>query len=106
MDAQAKALKSHRRRLRARGVKRVEVLVRTKDVALVRRLAAGLRSGAVEAQRLRDAVAAAVAGESAAPLAELLYDPAIAGPEFDEIFRQIDRSRKDARMMKLRDVEW
>jgi hypothetical protein len=105
MDAQTKALKSHRKRLRARGVKRVEVLVRTRDVALVRQLAAGLREDDADAERIRQAVRGAVAGKQQKPLAEMLYDPSIAGPEFDEVFAEIERARRDPAMLKMRDVD-
>ena len=105
MDAQTKALTSHRKRLRARGVKRVEVLVRAKDVALVRQLAAGLRSDDASAERLRDALRGVVAGSQGKTLGDMLYDPAIAGPDFDEIFAEIERSRRDPAMMKMRDVK-
>lgn len=105
MDAQTKALKSHRKRLSARGVKRVEVLVRTQDVALVRQLAAGLRKDDAEAKRIREALRGAVAGDQRKPLAEMLYDPSVAGPEFDEAFAEIERSRRDPAMMKMRDID-
>jgi hypothetical protein len=105
MDAQTRALKSHRKRLRARGVKRVEVLVRARDVALVRQVAAGLRSDSADAERLRDAVRGAVAGKQDKTLAEMLYDPSVAGPEFDEVFAEIERSRRDPAMMKMRDID-
>jgi len=38
-------------------------------------------------------------------LAEALYDPALAGPEFDAIFEEIERSRHDPAMMQVRDVD-
>ena len=105
MDAQTKALKSYRKRLRARGVKRVEVLVRTQDVALVRQLAASLRNDGADAERLREAVRGGVAGNQEKTLAEMLYDPTIAGPEFEEVFAEIERSRRDPAMIKMRDVD-
>jgi hypothetical protein len=38
-------------------------------------------------------------------LAERLYDPTVAGPEFDEAFAEIERSRRDPAMMKMRDID-
>ena len=37
--------------------------------------------------------------------AEALYDPAIAEPEFDNVFEDMERSRRDPVNMKMRDVD-
>jgi hypothetical protein len=46
-----------------------------------------------------------VAGKQEKTLAEMLYDPSVAGPEFDEVFAEIERSRRDPAMMKMRDID-
>jgi len=43
--------------------------------------------------------------QSQTSLAEALYDPAIAGPEFDEAFAKAQRRRRDPVAMKMRDVD-
>ncbi|MEA2904324.1 MAG: hypothetical protein QOI12_1711 [Alphaproteobacteria bacterium] len=107
MDARTKAVKAHRKRLRTRRMKRVEVTVREKDAALVRKLAAALRRDGDNAERLRLVVHAAVHERPRGPtLAEALYDPVIAGPEFDEVFAEIERFRHDPIMMQLRDNDF
>jgi hypothetical protein len=105
MDAQNKALKAHRKRLRTRKMKRLEVTVRDQDAALVRQLATDLRRNDSNAERLRSVLRAAVAEHRGPTLLEALYDPAVAGPEFDEVFEEIERSRHDPAMMRLRDVD-
>jgi hypothetical protein len=38
-------------------------------------------------------------------LAEALHVPVISGPEFDAVFEEIDRARRDPVMLKVRDVD-
>ncbi len=86
-------------------MKRVEVTLREQDAALVRRLAAELRRNDSNADRLRFVLRGAIAEHREPTLAEALYDPIIAGPEFDEVFEEIERFRHDPVMMKVRDVD-
>lgn len=58
--AQNEAVKSHRRRLRARGLTRFEVQGRASDKELLRSLARKLAEGNTEATRLRATVSGAV----------------------------------------------
>jgi len=103
MDARTKAVKSHRKRLRSRGLRRVEVTVRAENVGLLRDVAARLRAtGSVN--RIQAALKPDATG-ARKNLAEALYDPIVAGPEFDEIFEEIERSRHDPEMMKTRDID-
>jgi hypothetical protein len=104
MDARTKALKAHRKRLHTRGLKRVEVTVHVKNVPLLRDVAAKLRATTTDARRIRAALAPTKRKKSKS-LAEALYDPAVAGAEFDEVFEEIERLRRDPEMMKTRDVE-
>jgi hypothetical protein len=105
MDARTKAVKTHRKRLRTRGLKRVEVTVRADDAALMRRLAADLRRSDANAERLRTSLQAAFADRRRTTLAESLYDPTIAGPEFDEVFEEIEQFRHDPAMAKARSID-
>jgi len=105
MDARTKALKTHRKRLRTRGLKRVEVTLQEQDAALLRRVASKLRKPDAEAARIRSALWEAVAEHRPPTLAEALYDPVIARPEFDEVFDEIERARRDPIMLKVRDVD-
>jgi hypothetical protein len=104
MDARTKAVKTHRKRLRTRGLKRVEVTVLAEHVMLVRDFAAQLRENPARAKEITAAVRAEEKKRSK-NLAEALYDPAVAGPDFDDVFEEIERSRHDPEMMKTRDIE-
>lgn len=105
MDARTKAVKTHRRRLKARRMQRVEVTVRKQDATLVRKLVARLRHNDDNADRLRCVMRAAVAEDRGPTLLEALYDPVVSGPEFDEVFEEIERSRHHPIMMKVRDLD-
>jgi hypothetical protein len=100
-----KALKAHRKRPHTRGLKRVEVTIGERDALLVRKLASELRRNDANADRLRFTLRAAVAERRQPTLAEALYDPAIAGPEFDPVFEEIERFRHDPIMTQVRDIE-
>ena len=103
--ARNKALKSHRKRLRTRRLKRVEVTLHEKDAALIRRVALELRRKDANADRLRFALRGALANDRGTSIAEALYDPVIAQPEFDELFEEIGRLRHQSPMMNPRDVD-
>jgi hypothetical protein len=106
MDARTKAVKAHRRRLRSRNMKRVEVTVRDQDAELLRQIASALRRDKNRARRLRSALRAAIEERSGPSLAEVLQSgPDISGPEFDSIFEDVERLRHDPVMMKIRDVD-
>ena len=103
MDARTKAVKSHRKRLHARGMKRVEVTVRAENVALLRDVAAKLRETS-DVTRIAAALVPPPPTKTRS-LADALYDPILADPAFDEVFEQIERSRRDPEMMKTRDID-
>lgn len=105
MDARTKALKTHRKRLRTRGMKRVELTLQEQDAVLLRRVATKLRKADADAARIRSALREAVAEKRASTLAEALYDPIVARPEFDDVFEEIERERRDPVMSKARDVD-
>ena len=86
-------------------MKRVEVTVRDRDAALIRKLADALRHDGENAERIRFALHGAFTERRGPTLAESLYDPSIAGPEFDDVFEEIERFRHDPVMMKVRDVK-
>lgn len=102
MNVHTKALRAHRKRLKSRGLKRVEVTVRAEDVALMRDVAAKLRESRAIAKRVKAALA-----ESRGPtIAEVINaGPDISGPEFDAVFEEIERFRHDPVMMRVRDVD-
>ena len=105
MDARTKALRAHRKRLQTRRMKRVEVTLREQDAALIRRLAADLRRNDANADRLRFVLRGTLAEHRGTTIAEALYDPVIAGPEFDEAFEEIERIRHHPVMMKVRAID-
>jgi hypothetical protein len=105
-NAQTKAIKSHRARLRKRGMKRIEVVVRNQDAALVRDLAAALRRDDVSARKLRTAMRDAFGQYSEPSIANVLRSlPDVSGPEFDGAFEEIERLRRHPIMKQVRDVE-
>jgi|SRR3954463_7882094 hypothetical protein len=104
MTTQSKALKAHRKRLHTRGLKRVEVTVHAQNVSLLRDVAAKLRTTASDAKRIKAALNASPVKQRKS-LAEALYDPVIAGAEFDEVFEEIQRARHDPEMVKTRDID-
>ncbi len=105
MTNQTKALRAHRKRIQTRGLRRVEVTVRANDVRLVREVAAELRENNANAKRIRAALRDSLAPARGTSLAEALYDPVVARPEFDDVFEEIERSRHDPAMLKMRDVD-
>lgn len=105
MDPRTKAVKAHRKRLQSRGLRRVEVTVKAEHVGLLRAVAANLRAGYAETKRIKAALEGEAAHGKRSSLAEALYDPIVAGPDFDEAFEQIERSRHDPVMTQMRDVD-
>jgi hypothetical protein len=105
MGIQSKALKAHRKRLHSRGLKRVEVTVRAEHVSLLRDVAAKLRAGHANVKRFKAALKEAETIGRGKSLAEALYDPVVAAPEFDEVFDEIERSRRDPAMLKMREID-
>ncbi len=84
-------------------MKRVEVTVRAENVALLRDVAAKLRTS-VNAKRIKAALTDP-SDTKKKNLAEALYDPIVSGSEFDDVFEEIERSRRDPEMMRMRDVD-
>ena len=106
MDARTKAVKTHRKRLRTRGMKRVEVTVPSKDADLVRQVAAVLRSNGNQAQRLRTTLRRSADRGADPTIAEAMDAlPDISGPEFDAFFEEVERARHHPTMMKMRDID-
>jgi hypothetical protein len=104
--AQSKAIKSHRARLRKQGMKRIEVVVRNQDAAMVRDLAAALRRDDESARKLRTTVRNAFGQHAEPSIADVLRSlPDVSGPEFDSAFGEIERLRQDPIMKQVRDVE-
>ena len=107
MDARTKAVKTHRKRLRTRGLKRVEVTVPAGDARLVHEVASVLRNGGAIARRLVSSVRQITGAKSEPTIAEVIHSlPDISGPEFDAVFKEIERLRHDPVANKVRDVEW
>jgi hypothetical protein len=106
MDARTKALKTHRKRLRKNGLKRVEVTVPSHREKVVREVAALLRAGGVPAQQLTTSVRQISGGGKEPTIAEVMDSlPDISGPEFDAVFEEIERLRHDPVLNRLRDVD-
>jgi hypothetical protein len=106
MDDRTKAVKSHRKRLRTRGMKRVEVTVPARDAKLLRELAAVLRTGGAPARKLASSLRDIEGNRKEPTIAEVMDSlPDISGPEFDAVFDEIERFRHDPVLNKLRDVD-
>ena len=104
--AQNEAIKNHRTRMRKRGMKRIEVVVRNQDAALFRDMAATLRRDDVSARKLRMAMRDAFGQHAELSIAEVLDTlPDVSGAEFDSVFEEIERFRQHPLMKKVRDVE-
>ena len=105
-SAQKKALKAHRTRLEKRGLRRVEVTVRSQDIGLLRDVVAALREDGERARRMRTALRDAAKQTAERTVAEVMSSGTnISGPEFDAIFEEIERFRHDPVMMKVRDID-
>ncbi|MGB9364398.1 MAG: hypothetical protein WCE79_00145 [Xanthobacteraceae bacterium] len=106
MDAQTKALKFHRKRLRTRGMKRVEVTVPVRDAELVRRIASVLRADNPPMRLVADNIREVVSGKKQLSAAEVIdAGPDISGPEFDTVFDEIERLRRDPVLQRTREVD-
>jgi len=90
-DAQKTSPKSHRTRLQKRGLRRVEVTVRSEDVELLRDVAAALREDGELARwmrnALRDAAKQPVEPTTAEDLSSL---PNISGPDLDATLEDVE----------------
>jgi hypothetical protein len=108
MDARTKPAKARHggRRARPAARPRKPAPARDTDQELLRQLATELRRNDENAERLRLVVKAALAQRCGPSLAEALSGaPDISGPEFDEVFEEIERFRHDPIMMQVRDVD-
>jgi len=106
MDAKSKALKSHRARLKKRGMKRLEVCVPAGEAAVIRRAACVLREQAGEAARLRQVLGFAAELGGAASAIDLFAMPEPLSPAgevlWDDAMAQIERDRKDSTLNRPR----
>ena len=106
MDAKSKALKSHRARLKKRGVKRLEVSVPAREAAVIRRAASVLREQAGEAARLRQILGFAPEPGGPASAVDLFAMPEPLSPSgealWDDAMAQIERDRKDSTLSRAR----
>jgi hypothetical protein len=106
MDAPAKPRKTRRSRSLRRSAKSAEPSLLNPDTALVQQLAAELRRGGSNAERLRTVLRAAMAERRGLNFAEMLsMGPDVSGPEFDQIFDEIERLRRDPVMTRVRDLD-
>jgi hypothetical protein len=106
IDARTRAVKSHRKRLRKRRMRRVAVTVREPDVVIVRDMAAALRRDDATARRLRAIVRQAIAQDPEPSIDKVLNSlPDISGAEFDAVFDEIERSRRHPAIMQVRGVD-
>lgn len=102
MDARTKAVKTHRKRLATRGMKRVEVTVPARDAGLVRQIASALRENGPEAQKIRQAPSR----KKHLSAAEVIdAGPDISSPEFDPVFDEIEQLRRDPVLQRAREVD-
>ena len=108
MDARTKAVKSHRRRLRARGLKRVEVQVPAREAEVIRKAAAMLRDPA-EAAKLRKHLGFDPPDEKVRTALDVFAMKEPLSPEgealWEEAMREGERIRKDPRLNRLRDID-
>lgn len=86
-------------------MRRIEVTVLDQDAQLVRRVVAQLRRNDMNAERLRSLLRGAVAEQRGLTLAQALYDPVVASPDYDAVFDEIERFRRHPEVMKLRDLD-
>jgi|SoiMethySBSTD1v2_1073268.scaffolds.fasta_scaffold1933919_2 hypothetical protein len=100
-DAQKNVLKAHRTRLQKRGLRRVEVTVRSEDIELVRDVAAALREDGERARWMRNALRDAAKQPAIAE--DLSSLPDISAPELDATFEDVDHSRHQPVTTKVRD---
>lgn len=99
MDAKTKALKSHRARMKKRGMKRLEVCVPAAEAPVIRKAASVLRAQAGEAAGLRRALGFAHEPGRAASAVDLFAMATPVSPAgealWDDAIEQIGRDRKD-----------
>lgn len=97
-DAQTRAIRNYRSRLRKRGLGRFEVLGRVADRELIRSLARRLAEDTPEASRLRATVGRSMAGEApkkGGVLAALRRSPLV-GADLD-----LTRPREEGRKVEM-----
>ena len=108
MDARSKALKAHRRRLKRRGMMRLEVSVPAREAAVIRRAAAILRGQSAEAARLRQVLGLSREAGRPANAADLfaMTIPLSAAGEalWDEAMTRVRRDRGDRALNRPRKV--
>jgi hypothetical protein len=108
MDARTKAVKSHRRRLRKRGLKRVEVQVPAREADVIRKAAAMLRDPA-EAAELRKYLGFDPSDGEVRSAFDVFAMEEPLSPEgaalWEEAMREGERIRKEPRLSRLRDLD-
>ena len=108
MDANTKALRRHRARLKRRGLKRLEVSVPAAEAPVIRRAASVLREQAGEASRLRQVLGFARESGRAASALDLfaMTEPLSAAGEalWDDAIEKIQRDRKDRALNRPRKI--
>ena len=109
MDARTKAVKSHRQRLRRRGLKRVEVQVPTGEVDVIRKAAAVLREPTAEAAHLRRHLGFEPEGGRARTALDIFAMPTPLSAQgerlWEQTMKQVARDRKNRRLNRPRDVD-
>ena len=81
--------------MRRRGLKRIEVVVRSQDADLVRNIAATLRRDDPSARQLRKTVRGVITSKARPSIADVVRSlPDLSGPEFDQIFDDIVQLRQ------------
>jgi hypothetical protein len=109
MDARTKAVKSHRRRLRKRGFKRVEVQVPASEVAVIRKAAEILRNPTTDAAHLRRHLGFEAASGQALTALDIFAMPESLSAAGEKLWgtamKRIERDRKNPRLNRPRDVD-
>ncbi len=108
MDARTKAVKSHRRRLRKRGLKRVEVQVPAREADVIRKAAAMLRDP-TEAAQLRRHLGFELPGDEPRSALDVFAMKEDLSPEgealWEEAMREGERIRRGPVLNRLRDID-
>ena len=107
-DARTNAVNSHRRRLRKRGLKRVEVQVPARETDVIRKAAAILRDPIEAAQLRRHLGFDPPKDQPRSALDVFAMDEILSSQGealWEEAMRDAERIRKDPRLNRLRDLD-
>lgn len=109
MDARTKALKTHRARLKRRGMKRLEVCVPVGEAAVIRKAASVLREQAEEAVRLRRHLGFEPEPGGALTALDIFAMPQPLSSKGEELWKdamaQIERNRRNRALSRARKVD-